>query len=87
MRHSHLEITKIGKLQNLNLIWNTHHIEHIQNSKPELDGNSLIHHVNFVISNLPISNERLEQFKEETRKDPILQSLIKYTTESWPEKT
>ena len=36
---------------------------------------------------LPISNERLEQLKEETRKDPILQTLIKYTIEGWPEKT
>ena len=42
--------------------------------------------MHFVISNLPISNERLEQFKE-TWKDPILQTLIKYTTEGWPEKT
>ena len=34
--------------------------------KIEFDENSLIHHVHFVISNIPISNERLEQFKEET---------------------
>ena len=47
----------------------------------------LIHHVHFVISNLPISNERLEQLKEETRKDPILQTLIKYTIEGWLGKT
>ena len=39
---------------------------YIKNSKPEFDENSLIHHVDFVISNLPISNERLEQLKEET---------------------
>ena len=39
---------------------------YIENSKPDLDENSLTHHVNFVISNLPISKERLEQFKEET---------------------
>ena len=54
--------------------------------KPEFDENSLIHHVDFVISNLPISIERLEQFKEETRKDSIMQTLIKYTIEGWPEK-
>ena len=41
----------------------------------------------FLFSNLPISNERLEQYKEETRRDPILQTLIKYTIERWPEKT
>ena len=64
----------------MNLIWNTNLEKHIsfgspqpsihQNSKPEYDENSLIHRVHFVISDLPISNERLES--EETRKDPIL---------------
>ena len=60
---------------------------YIKNSKPEFDENSLIYDVHFVILNLPISNKRLEQFKEETRKDPILQTPIKYTVEGWPEKT
>ena len=43
--------------------------------------------MHFIISNLPISNKRLEQFKEDTQKDIILQTLIKYTVEGWPEKT
>ena len=43
--------------------------------------------MHFVISNLPISNERLEQFKEETRKDSILQTLIKCTIKGWPGKS
>ena len=60
---------------------------YIKNSKPEFDENSLIHQVHFVISNLPISNERLEQFKEGTQKDPILKTLMKYTIEDWPETT
>ena len=59
---------------------------YIKNSKPEFDENSLIHYVHFVILNLHTSNKRLEQFKEERRKDPILQTLLKYTTKSWPEK-
>ena len=59
---------------------------YIKNSKPEFDENSLIHYEHFVISNLPTSNKRLEQFKEERRKDPILQTLRKYTIKSWPEK-
>ena len=54
---------------------------YIKNSKPEFDENSLIYDVHFVILNLPISNKRLEQFKEETRKDPILQTPIKYAVE------
>ena len=58
---------------------------HIKNWKPEFYENILIHHVHFVISNPTISNECLKQFKEETWKDPILQTLIKYTTEGWPE--
>ena len=58
---------------------------YMKNSKPEFDENSLIDHVHFVISNLPISNKRLEQFKEKTRTDPILQNLIK--VERWPEKS
>ena len=54
---------------------------YIKNSKPEFDENSLIYHVHFVILNIPSSNEGLEQFKEETQKDPILQTLIKFTIE------
>ena len=34
-----------------------------------------------------LSNELLEQFKEKTQKDPILQKLIKYTIEGWLDKT
>ena len=60
---------------------------YIKKSKLELDENSLIHHVHFLTLNLPISNERLEQFKEETQKDLILQTLVKYIIESWPEKS
>ena len=58
----------------------------IKNSKPEFDEDCLNHHVHFAFLNLPISNKCLEQFKEETRKDPILQTL-KDTTEGWPEIT
>ena len=60
---------------------------YIKNGKAEFDENNLIHQVHFVISSLPISNERLKQFKEETRKDLILQTLRKYTIKGWPEKT
>ena len=59
---------------------------YIKNSKPVFDENGLIHHVHFVISNPPMSNERLEQFKKETPNNHILQTLIKYSIEDWPEK-
>ena len=57
---------------------------YIKTSKPKFDENSLIHHVHLLISNY---NDRLEQLKEETRKDRIWQTLIKYTIEGWPGKT
>ena len=59
---------------------------YIKISKPEFDENGLIHQIYFLILNLPINSERLDQFKEETRKDPILQTLIKYTIEGWLQK-
>ena len=37
---------------------------YIKNLKPGLDENSLIHHLHFVILDLPISNKLWEQFKE-----------------------
>ena len=43
--------------------------------------------MHFVISNLPISDERLEQFKEEAQKDSILQTLIKCTIKGWSGKS
>ena len=59
---------------------------HLSRSELEFTENSLIYHVHFVISNLPISVTRLKQFRLETRNDPILQTLITYTTNEWPEK-
>ena len=59
---------------------------HLSCSELEFTENSLIYHVHFVISNLPISVTRLKQFRLETRNDPILQTLITYTTNEWPEK-
>ena len=52
----------------------------------EFTENSLIHHVHFVLSNIPISETRLKQFQLETKKDPILQTMITCTTHEWPEK-
>ena len=52
--------------------------------KSEFYENRLVH---FVISNLPVNKENLEQFKEITQKDPILQTLLKYTVEGLPQKT
>ena len=49
------------------LISDTLSRSYLKNSVPEFDENSLIHHVHFIISNLPISDlARLKQFREET---------------------
>ena len=39
---------------------------HLSRSEPEFTGNRLIHHVHFVLSNLPISKTLLKQFQLET---------------------
>ena len=42
--------------------------------------------VNFVISNLPASESRLEEIRAALSDDPISQALIGYVKEGWPEK-
>ena len=59
---------------------------HLSDSEPKFTENSLIHHVHFVQSNIPISETRLKQLQLETKNDPILKTLITYTTHEWPEK-
>ena len=59
---------------------------HLSRSESEFTEDSLIHHVHSVLSNLPISETRLKQFQLETKNDPILQTLITYSTHEWPEK-
>ena len=53
--------------------------------EPEFDENTLIRHVHFILSNLPISQSRLDQFCLETQNDEILEKLICYTINGWPE--
>ena len=38
-----------------------------------------------IIENMPVSEEKLEQFKQETRKDPTLQKLKNTVLNGWPE--
>ena len=68
------------------LVSNTLSRSHLNHSEPEFPGNSLIHHVHFVLSNLPISETCLKQFQSETKNDPIWQTLNTYTTHKWPQK-
>ena len=59
---------------------------HLNDIKPEFDENTLIRYIHFILSNLPISQSRLDQFRLETQKDQILQTLICYAINGWPEK-
>ena len=59
---------------------------HLSRSEPEFIEDSSIYHLHFVLSNLPISESRLKQSQLETKNDPILPTLITYTTHEWPEK-
>ena len=60
---------------------------YLNDIKPEFDENTLIRHAQFILSNLPISQSRLDQFCLETQKDQILQTLICYTINVWQKKT
>ena len=42
---------------------------HLNNIKPKFDKNTLIRHVHFILSNLLITQSRLDQFCLETQKD------------------
>ena len=68
------------------LVSDTLHRSHLSCSQPEFTKHSVIHHVHSVLSNLPISETCLKQFQLETKNDPILQTLVTYTTYEWPEK-
>ena len=68
------------------LVSDTFSRSHLSHSEPKFTEDSLIHHVHFVLLNLPISETRLKQFQLETKNNPILQTLITYTTYEWLEK-
>ena len=68
------------------LVSDTFSRSHLSHSESEFTGDSLMHHVHSVISNLPTSEIHLKQFQLETKNNPILQTLITYTTHEWPEK-
>ena len=68
------------------LVSNTLSRSHLSLFEPKFTEDSLVEHVHFVLSKLPISETRLKQFQLETKSDPILQTLITYTTHEWSEK-
>ena len=41
--------------------------------------------IHTIVSNLPISSRKLEELKQATHNDPVLQIVQKYIDEGWPE--
>ena len=58
---------------------------HLQDSRTEIADMEIDFVVHSVISSLPISPKRLNDFKQETAKD-VLQKLEDFTVNGWPEK-
>ena len=59
---------------------------YLKDIKSEFDKDALMRDVHFILSNLPISQSRLDQFHLETQNEQILQTLNCYTINGWPEK-
>ena len=55
-------------------------------STPEIDTSDMTRYVHFVISNLPISDDKLLEFQRETSRDPALEKLREYTENGWPQE-
>ena len=55
-------------------------------STPEIDTSDMTRYVRFLISNLPISDDKLLQFQRETSRDPALEKLRGYTEKGWPQE-
>ena len=55
-------------------------------STPEIDTSDMTRHVHFVISNLPIGDDKLLKFQRETSRDPDLEKLREHTEKEWPQQ-
>ena len=58
----------------------------LQDSRTEIPDMELDFVVHSVISSLPISSKRLNDFKQETTKNNVLQKLKNFTVNGWTEK-
>ena len=57
---------------------------HLSNSKSEEETLELDFQAISMISTLPVSDDKLKEIKEETRKDETMQTLVKIINEGWP---
>ncbi len=57
---------------------------YLSEATSEIPDQDMVYHVHSVISRLPISAARLEQFQKETEKDQTLQKVKRYIMNGWP---
>ena len=60
---------------------------YLSEATSEIPDQDMVHHVHSVISRLPISAARLEQFQKETDKDQTLQVVKGYIMNGWPKSS
>lgn len=56
----------------------------LPDSTPEIPSAEIEAHIHSVITNIPMSDNRLSQFQTETANDPTLQKLKEYINSEWP---
>ena len=71
-----------GKQMNVADALSRNYLKEVPNQ--EITDSEMDYVIHAVISDLPISQERLNQFKEETEKDETLQLLSEYIKNGWP---
>jgi transposase InsO family protein len=59
----------------------------IPDTTTEIEPADMVHHINSIIKDLPISNARHDQFKMATAQDDTLQAVIGYVSKGWPSDT
>lgn len=60
---------------------------YLSEATPEIPDQDMVYHVHSVISRLPISAARLEQFQKESEKDQTLQEVREYIINGWPKSS
>ena len=58
----------------------------LKDSKPEIEELEIIAYIHSIESNYLICDFRLQQFKDETKKDETLQTLLEYIQPGWPKE-
>ena len=57
----------------------------VENTDAEIPEDEMDFYVNSVISSLPISEKKMDQFRSETEKDSTMKKVKEYVTNGWSE--